>query len=66
MSPIPGEPLDQHPQELILGDGRKVKVSVPGLTDPVKPRGTQEDGATDPPPDDPRPPKLPDSGDPAG
>jgi hypothetical protein len=55
MSPIPGEPLDQHPQELTLGDGRKVKVNVPGLTPPVKPRGSEERGATEPPRDDPRP-----------
>ena len=59
MSPIPGEPLDPRRQELTTSDGRKVKVSVPGLKPPAKPRGTEERGATEPPRDDPRPPLDP-------
>jgi hypothetical protein len=31
MSPIPGGPLESRPRELTLGDGRKVKLKVPGL-----------------------------------
>jgi len=65
MVPIPGEALKQHPPELVLGDGRKVKLNVPGLTGPVKPRGTEERGAPEPPRDDPRVPIDPISGGPA-
>jgi hypothetical protein len=54
MSPIPGEPLEQRPQELILGDGRKVKLKAPGLTPPARPRGSEERGAAEPPREDPR------------
>ena len=55
MSPIPGEPLDPTPQELTMGDGRKVKLKVPGLAPPVKPHATEERGNAEPPRDDPRP-----------
>jgi hypothetical protein len=55
MSPIPGEPLEPKPPELTMGDGRKVKVRVPGLQPPAKPRRTEERGAAEPPRDDPRP-----------
>jgi len=59
MSPIPGEPLDPHPQELTTSDGRKFKLKIPGMPPPVKPSGTEERGATEPPRDDPRPPLNP-------
>ena len=59
MSPIPGEPLDKRRPELTTSDGRKVKLHVPGLEPPVKPRGTEERGAVEPPRDDPRPPVDP-------
>jgi hypothetical protein len=42
MSPIPGEPLDPHPQELTTSDGRKVKLRIPGLTPPAAPQGAEE------------------------
>ena len=55
MTPIPGEPLDaQQPQELTMGDGRKVKLKVPGLAPPVKPDATEQRGSAEPPRDDPR------------
>jgi hypothetical protein len=60
MSPIPGEPLDRDREELTLPDGRKVKVRVPGLAPPAKPRGTEERAGPEPPRDDPRPPFNPD------
>jgi hypothetical protein len=61
MSPIPGEPLDPKPPELTIGDGRKVKIRVPGgLPRPPKPVRTEERGAPEPPRDDPRPRVNPD------
>jgi hypothetical protein len=60
MSPIPGEPLEPKPQELKTGDGRKVKIRVPGLTPPPKPGRTEERGSVEPPREDPRPPINPD------
>jgi hypothetical protein len=60
MSPIPGEPLDPKAPELTMGDGRKVKVRVPGLTPPPKPARTEERGSSEPPRDDPRPLVNPD------
>ena len=55
MSPIPGEPLDPKPAELITSDGRKFKVKVPGLAPPPKLERTEERGASEPPRDNPRP-----------
>jgi hypothetical protein len=60
MTPIPGEPLDPKPPELTTSDGRKVKLSVPGLVPRQEPRGTEERGNAEPPRDDPRPPINPD------
>jgi hypothetical protein len=54
MSPIPGEPLDPKPQELITKDGRKIKVKVPGLAPQPKPEGTETRAGAEPPRDDPR------------
>jgi len=54
MSAIPGEPLDPKPPELTMKDGRKVKLSLPGLTPRLKPVATEERGAPEPPRDDPR------------
>jgi len=55
MSPIPGEPLGPKPRELVMGDGRKVKLKIPGLPPPPKPGRTEERGSPEPPRDDPRP-----------
>ena len=54
MTPIPGEPHKSQSQELTMGDGRKVKLKVPGLAPPVKPDATEQRGSTEPPRDDPR------------
>ena len=45
--------------ELTLGDGRKFKVKAPGLEPRAEPRASTDDGAAEPPPDDPRQPSLP-------
>jgi hypothetical protein len=55
MSPIPGERLEPKPLEIRTGDGRKVRVKVPGLAPPPKPERTEERGSAEPPRDDPRP-----------
>jgi hypothetical protein len=55
MTPIPGEPLDPKAHELTTGDGRKVKLKIPGLAPPTEPLGTEERGSAEPPRDDPRP-----------
>ena len=60
MIPIPGEPLDPKPQELTTGDGRKVKLKIPGLGPQPKPGATEERGSAEPLRDDPRPPINPD------
>jgi len=39
MTPIPGEPLQPQVPELTTSDGRKVKLKLPGLKPPEKPRG---------------------------
>jgi hypothetical protein len=62
MSPIPGEPLDVKPLELRTKDGKKVKLKVPGLPDPVEPLATEERGAAEPPRDDVRPSHNPNHG----
>jgi len=54
MTPIPGEPLDPKPPELTTRDGRKVKLTIPGLAPRVKPVATEERGNAEPPRDDPR------------
>jgi len=59
MTPIPGEPLHPETPELTTKDGRKVKLKLPGLKPPVKPQGTEQRGAAEPPRDDPRPPLDP-------
>jgi hypothetical protein len=61
MSAIPGEPLKQKPHELTLKDGRKVKLTLPGLPPRVEPLATEQRGAVEPPRDNPAPlhdPKL--------
>lgn len=55
MSPIPGERLEPKPPDLTTGDGRRVRVKVPGLARPPKPERTEERGSAEPPRDDPRP-----------
>jgi hypothetical protein len=59
MSPIPGEPLhrdDPRLDELTTKDGRKVKLKLPpGMPSCVKPAGTEERGAGEPPRDNPAP-----------
>ena len=59
MTPIPGEPHDHSKQELTTSDGKKFKLKIPGMPPPVKPSGTEERGAEEPPRDDPRPPLNP-------
>lgn len=59
MTPIPGEPLDQDPDEFTTADGRKVRLRIPGLEPRPKPAATQERGAEEPPREDPRPPINP-------
>jgi len=62
MSAIPGEPLKPKPHELTLGDGRKLKLKVPGLPPPVEPLATEERGAADPPRANPAPLHNPNHG----
>lgn len=59
MSAIPGEPLKKKPHELTLKDGRKLKLKLPGMPDPVKPLATEERGAAEPPRDNPAAPHNP-------
>ena len=54
MTPIPSDPLKRPAAELTLGDGRKVKLKVPGLEPAPPPTATAERGAAEPPRDDPR------------
>ena len=56
MTPIPGEPLRPQVPELTTKDGRKVKLKLPGLKPPEKPRGTEQRAGVEPPRNDPRPP----------
>jgi hypothetical protein len=60
MSPIPGEPLDPKPAELMTRDGRKFRVKVPGLAPPLKPPRTEERGSAEPPREDLQPVINPD------
>ena len=55
MSPIPGEPLKQKPNELTLKDGRKLKLKLPGMPPRIEPSKTEERGAAEPPRDNPAP-----------
>ena len=55
MSPIPGEPLDPKQPDLRTKDGRKVKLSIPGLAPRVEPNATEQRQPPEPPRDDPRP-----------
>jgi hypothetical protein len=55
MTPIPSDPLKRPADELTLGDGRKVKLKIPGLDPAAQPSGTTERDATEPR-DDPRSP----------
>ena len=59
MSPIPGEPLKPKPHELVLKDGRKLKLKHPGLPPRVEPEATEERGAAEPPRDNPAAPHNP-------
>jgi hypothetical protein len=54
VTPIPSDPLKRPPPELTLGDGRKVKLKIPGIDPAAQATETTEHGATDPPRDDPR------------
>ena len=38
-----------------MGDGRKVKLKIPGMPPPPKPGRTEERGSVEPPREDPRP-----------
>ena len=53
MTPIPSDPLKRPPAELTMGDGRKVKLKIPGLTPAAEPSEPTERGAAEPPRDDP-------------
>jgi hypothetical protein len=61
MTPIPSDPLKRPPAELSLGDGRKVKLKIPGADPATQPSGTTERGAADAPRDEPRSPSDPDA-----
>jgi hypothetical protein len=60
MSPIPSEPLEPTSPVLTTSDGRKFRITVPGLAPPLKPGRTEERDSAEPPRDDPRPPVNPD------
>jgi hypothetical protein len=55
VTPIPADPHEPAPPELTMGDGRKVKLKIPGLEPRSHPRAGTERGAAEPPRDDPRP-----------
>lgn len=60
MSAIPGEPHKPRPNEIVLKDGRKLKLKLPpGMPAPVKPVATEERGSAEPPRDNPAPPHNP-------
>lgn len=54
MSPIPGEPLEPKAPELKTADGRKVRLTIPGLPARPTPLATEERGSAEPPREDPR------------
>jgi len=62
MSAIPGEPLKHKQHELTLKDGRKVKLTLPGLPQRIEPLATEERGAAEPPRDNPAPLHNPNHG----
>ena len=59
MTPIPSDPLKRPPAEVTLGDGRKVKLKIPGLDPAAEPSGSAERDPADPPSDEPRLPTDP-------
>jgi hypothetical protein len=61
MTPIPSDPLKRPPAELALGDGRKVKLKLPGLDPEARPTEPTERGAAEPPRDDLGSPDDPDA-----
>jgi hypothetical protein len=62
MSAIPSEPLKPKPNEVILKDGRKLKLKLPGLPQRIEPSGTEERPAGEPPRDNPAPLHNPNHG----
>lgn len=58
--PIAGEPHDRSSPDLTTSDGRKVKLVIPGLKPPPKPKAAETDESSEPPHDDLRPPVSPD------
>ena len=62
MSPIPSEPLKPKPPEVILKDGRKLKLKLPGMPQRIEPSGTEERAAGEPPRDNPAPLHNPNHG----
>jgi hypothetical protein len=62
MSAIPSEPLKPKPNEVILKDGRKLKLKLPGIPQRIEPTGTEERAAGEPPRDNPAPLHNPNHG----
>jgi hypothetical protein len=62
MSAIPGEPLKPKPHEVVLKDGRKLKLKLPGMPPRIAPSKTEERGAAEPPRDNPAPLHNPNHG----
>jgi hypothetical protein len=62
MSAIPSEPLKPKPNEVILKDGRKLKLKLPGMPQRVEPDRTEERAAGEPPRDNPAPLHNPNHG----
>ena len=62
MSPIPGEPHKSKPHEIVLKDGRKLKLKLPGMPPRAEPGATEERGADEPPRDNPGPLHNPNHG----
>jgi hypothetical protein len=60
MTPIPGEPHKSRAQELTIGDGRKVKLKIPGLEPSAQSDGDDDRAASEPIRDEPRMPSDPD------
>ncbi|MDQ4040327.1 MAG: hypothetical protein M3141_01090 [Actinomycetota bacterium] len=59
MTPIPGEPHERKADEFTTGDGRKVKLKIPGFAKRPEPEKSEERGSAEPPREDPRPPVNP-------
>jgi hypothetical protein len=60
MTPIPGDPHKPRRQELTMGDGRKVKLKIPGLEPPAQPDAGDDRAAPEPLRDEPPTPTHPD------